>query len=181
MNNVLTRFRPGFLARSRREKFLAVLFLVVLALIWLSMFISRAKAMGLRLGSDGATARSQAQWLDGTEEIEVRYNEALTRLSGAALPSRSAVQASVTALANKYGFSPFRIDPPQTQRRDKFTFHTFSVSIDKAEYGKLEAFQKDLATSLPTVNLEQITLQSQPRTPELLDARLRLVAIEFTQ
>jgi hypothetical protein len=172
--------RSLFLARSRREKVLAMAFLVVFALIWASAFLTRVSAFRIQLASVRATADSQAQWIDSTEAIEARYREAVARLSGATLPSRSEVLAQVDALVRKYRFT-FRIDPPQTQGRDRFTFHAISIAIDKADYGQLQAFQNELTTSLPTVNLEQITLIADRRNPAQLDTRIRLVAIEFSQ
>ncbi len=176
----LARLRPGFLSRSRREKFLAVLFIVVLALIWASALLTRVKAFSLELRSVQSTANSQGQWFDDRENIEAGYEAAIAQLSDAALPSRSEVLARIDALVRKYQFT-FRIDPPQSQVRDRLTFHTISVSIDKAEYEKLMAFQNELSASLPTVNLEQITLVADRRTPSQLDTRLRLVAVEFNK
>ena len=174
------QLRPVFLARSRREKVLAAIFLIVLVLIWFGTYISRFKEFSLSLGSVRATADSQSQWLDDRVNIEADYEIAISQLSDAALPTRSEVLAQVDALVRKYRFL-FRIDPPQSQTRDRLTFHTISLNIEKADYGQLEAFQNELTTSLPTVNLEQITLAADRRNPAQLDTRLRLVAVELNR
>ncbi|MGH8021617.1 MAG: hypothetical protein ACREIA_25705 [Opitutaceae bacterium] len=176
----LDQLRPGFLARSRREKFLTVLFLVVLAIIWASTFVTRVKAFSLEIGSEQSTANSQAQWLGDRESIEANYEAVIAQLSDAALPSRSEVLAQIDALVRKYQFT-FRIEPPQSQVRDRLTFHTIALSIDGADYNRLQAFQNELSALLPTVNLEQITIVADRQPPFHLNTRLRLVAVEFNK
>ncbi|BET65386.1 hypothetical protein ASA1KI_03040 [Opitutales bacterium ASA1] len=181
MNLWIQKLRAGFLARARREKILTVLFLVVLVLIWASTYLTRYKAFSLALAAERATAGAQAQWLDDQESIEGDYAAAITRLSDAALPTRSEVQAQIDALLSKHAIARYRIDPPQTQTSDRLVFHTFSVSMERAEYSQLQAFQNELAATLPTVNLEQITLQSERSNPAQLNTRLRLVAVELNK
>lgn len=176
--NTVAKLRAGFLARSRREKVLAVAFLIVLAVIWLSSLVSRAKSYSAEIRIAKADANDQAQWLDNAETIEARYNEAVSLISDAALPTRSEVLAQIDALVRKYQFT-FRIDPPRSQSRDRLTFHSIAVNIDKGDFDQLQSFQAELVSTLPTVNLEQITLAADSRNPSQLNARLRLVAVEF--
>ncbi len=178
--NLPERFRPVFLARTRREKVLAVAFLAVLAAIWCSSFLTRGRAWSVALGGAREEAKAQDLWIENRAAFEARYEEAIARLDQSALPSRSEVLALVDALVRKYAFT-FRIEPPQTQRRDRLDFHTLSLSVDKGDYAKLQSFYDELAASLPTVNVEQITLAADRRNPALLDARLRLVAVEFNR
>jgi Tfp pilus assembly protein PilO len=174
--------RPFFLARTRREKFLAVLLLIALAVIWLSTFSGRAAAAwrdGKAVNGDVAV---QSQWLDNAASIEARFDEALARLEGKTLPSKNEVLALIQALVQKHGFGQgFSLPPPVSQQRERLTFHTYDLSIQRASYDQLQAFHEDLASALRTVTLERFVLQADTRNPKQINASLRLVAIEFNR
>lgn len=173
--------RPAFLGRSRREKFLAVLLLLALAVVWLGSFLGRAKAAW----SDGQVvsidASVQDQWLDNAASIEARFEEALARLEGRSSPSRNEVFARITELVGKHGLARYNLPSPVSQQRERLTFHTYNLSIQGGGYEQLQAFHQDLAATLPTVTLERVGLQADPRNPKQINASFRLIAIEFNR
>jgi Tfp pilus assembly protein PilO len=174
--------RPAFLARSRREKFLAVLLLLALAAIWFGSFAGRARAAWGEGRVVAADAAVQNQWLDNAGVIEARFDEALARLEGKSLPSKNEVLAKIQELLQKHGFgTSHTLTPPVSQQRERLTFHTYSLSIQRGGYDQLQAFHQDLAAALPTVTLDQITLAADRRNPKQIDVRLRLIAIEFNR
>lgn len=180
MNGLTARLRPLFLARLRREKILAVVFLVAVAAVWANTFVGRAEAFAHRWGEVRDSAAEQQRWLDGRAAIEGRFEAAVNSLSGSSFPARNEVYAQVDALVRKHGFPP-NIEFPPSQSRDRITFHTINVSIEKAEYGRLAAFQREIATALPTVHLKQIKIVADRRSPAQLSARFVLEAIEFNR
>ncbi|RME69674.1 MAG: hypothetical protein D6781_08075 [Verrucomicrobia bacterium] len=181
MNAFLEKLRPFFLARTRREKVFFTVFLIVLVLVWTTSFLGRLKAFNLERQVVLADARNQAQWLENRESIEAGYEDALALLQTARLPTRNEVMAQIQELIKKYQFNPFTLNPPTTTTRQNLLFHTYTISFPRAEWDKLSAFHDELATALPTVNLEQLTLIADRRNPALINARLRLVAIEFNR
>lgn len=176
----IEQYRPLFLSRTRREKVFFTAFVVVLIVVWMSTLAGRAKAFNIERISVQADARDQALWIDERDNIETNYQDALALLQTAELPTRNEVLAQIQALIQKYEFNPFTLNPPTTETRQNLLFHTYTVSFPRAEWEKLSMFHDELATALPTVNLEQLTLIADRRNPALLNARLRLVAIEFS-
>jgi hypothetical protein len=181
MSAALRNLRPFFLARTRREKAFGVALAVAIAAVWASGMAGRVRAAAARLESASGTAREQADWLGRQAAIEARYTEALDRLSREKLPSRTEVMAQIEALVRKHGFAAFTLNPPTSQQRDRLVFHTYNLSIQNTEFSRLRAFQQELSTTLATVNLEEIKIIADRRTAGLLNARLRLVAVEMNR
>lgn len=172
------RYRPLFLSKSRREKMLFTLFLVVIAIVWFSSVSGRigATTREVRLARDDA--REQQRWFDSREAIEAEYQQALASLDPANILPRAEVLARLQALAGQHGLSP-RIDPTAPQKRERLTFHTVNVSFDRVDYGKLAEFQRATAAALPSVNLKTIRVNTTARAGGL-NARLTYEVIEYT-
>ena len=172
--------KPAFMARSRREKILALLFLGVMVFIWFSSFSSRVELVNTQRKIIKATKQDQDAWLENRQTIDADYQSSLTRLTEARLPSRNEFAGQIDAMLRKYQFG-FRTDPPQTKVLNTISEHTVNVTIEKAEYTPLKAFTGEIKDQFPYVALEQLTLNPDRRNPALIDARLRLVAIEFNR
>ncbi|MEZ5277722.1 MAG: hypothetical protein R3F07_15180 [Opitutaceae bacterium] len=172
--------RPAFMARSRREKVLAVLFLLVMAAIWFSSFSGRVKAVREESRTLFANKEVQDAWLKDRKTIDSNYQASLSRLNEAKLPTRNEFAGQIDTMLRKYQFG-FRVDPPQTKARNTISEHTVTVSIEKANLAPLIEFTREIKEQFPYVGLEQLTLIPDRRNPALIDARLRLVAIEFNR
>jgi hypothetical protein len=172
--------KPLFMARTRREKILALLFLAVMVVIWFSSVSTRAELVNTQRKTLMATKKVQDQWLENRQTIDADYQSSLTRLTEARLPNRNEFAGQIDAMLRKYQFG-FRTDPPQTKVLNTISEHTVNVTIEKADYAALKAFTGEIKDQFPYVALEQLTLNPDRRNPALLDARLRLVAIEFNR
>jgi hypothetical protein len=178
--SLLEKLRLGFLARSRREKLLTVLFLVVIAALWLVFFVDRAQAFGPKLAQVNETAANQSTVLDDRERIETKYETAVATLSATDRPSGSFAYQTVDQIVRSSGFSDFNIQPPQPQRRDQLTFHPINVTIRKADFLKLAELFNTITSRLPTVNLAEMVVAANDKSnPALLDASFKFVAIEL--
>jgi hypothetical protein len=171
---------PTFMARSRREKILVLLFLTVIVVIWFSNLSSRMESVTTQTKSLMANKKNQGQWLDNRQTIDTAYKSSLTRLTETSLPSRNEFAGQIDAMLRKYEFG-FRTDPPKTKVRNTISEHTVNVMIEKAAYYSLIEFTGEIKEQFPYVALEQLTVNPDRRNPALLDARLRLVAIEFNR
>lgn len=177
----LAELQPLFLARPRREKILAVLFLAVLAAIWSGSLLGRVREVSRDLATLRATAKSQAVWLNKEDSIEARYVEAMAKLNNTALPSRSEVMARLEELARKHGIAPFELNPPISDVREGLTFHTFNMSMRHVDYDQLQSFYEEVQSALPSVNLFEVRISANMSNREQLSARLGLVAIELNR
>lgn len=174
----LEKLRLGFLGRSRREKMLAVLFLVVVAALWLILLVGRVRDFAPELESIRFEANNQSRVLADEARIQSRYDTAFARLPKDGLQGKVAYE-TVDQLVRSSGYN-FRLDPPQPERRDQLTFFPINVNIFKADYFKLAELFRTITTRLPTVNLAEVVISVPDRNnPQLLDARFKFVAIEI--
>ena len=172
--------KPIFMSRSRREKILALLFLGVMVAMWFSSISTRVESFNTQRKTLSVNKRDQNAWLEDRKSIDDQYQSSLTKLTEAHLPSRNEFAGQIDAMLRKYQFG-FRTDPPQTKVLNTISEHTVNVTIEKADYVALREFTGEIKDQFPYVALEQLTLSPDRRNPALLDARLRLVAIEFNR
>jgi hypothetical protein len=177
---LLEKLRLGFLARTRREKLLTLLFLVVIAAMWLMLFVNRVRAFGPELALIKETASQQAEVLDDRERIAAKYAAAFATLSESPdRPPGKVAYETVDQIVRTSGYN-FRIDPPLSERRDQLTFFPINVQILKADFFKLAELFKTITSRLPTVNLAELVISVPDKAnPTLLDARFKFVAIEI--
>ncbi len=172
--------RPAFMARTRREKILALLFLIAMVVIWFSSLSGRVETAMIRNHSLQANKKNQDKWLNERQTIDADYQSSLALLSEVNLPTRNEFAGQIDTMLRKYQFG-FRVDPPQTKAGNTISEHTVNVSIEKAKLGPLMDFTTEIKERFPYVSLEQLTLIPDRRNPALINARLRLVAIEFNR
>ena len=178
------KLQAGFLARARREKLLAVLFLVVLAAVWLFVLMAQVRTFRPELRAVRAAATDQGRWLGEKVTIQERYDEAYRQLSEIEMPTGNAAYATVDQIVRRFGaaFGRWGIDPPQPVKREQLTFHPINVSIYKGDYNQLSALFREITTALPTVNLDEVTIAVPDKNnATILDAKFKFVAIEINR
>jgi hypothetical protein len=178
--NALEKIRPWFLGRSRREKLLAVAFLLVLAGLWFYSLAGRMRAFTQEVTMVRRQSSKQADVLNRRAEIDASYAAAVARLKDQELPTGAQAYAKVDEIVRKYPYA-FRIDPLQSRTSDNLTYNNINVSLQKADYQQLAKLFGEITAALPTINLDEITLTADRRNPAQLDARLKFVAIEFNR
>ena len=85
--------KPAFMSRSRREKILALLFLVAMVAIWFSSISARVESFDTERKILMANKKQQNVWLENRQTIDVNYQSSLTRLTEADLPNRNDLAA----------------------------------------------------------------------------------------
>ena len=75
----------------------------------------------------------------------------------------------------------FRFDPLQSVTRENLTFHTITLSASRSPYQQLRSFYQEVLQTLPTVNLDEITVNAPDRRTDALEGRFKFVAIEFNR
>jgi hypothetical protein len=180
--DLLEQYRPLFLARNRREKVLVAAFIVVIVAIWAGTLPGR---VGDRF-REVRLAREAIERQDGPlsqrERIEAEYQRGLESLDPQTMPPRPEVVARLEGMARQSGLSP-RIEPSTSTRSDRLVFHLINVSFDRVPFLKVAEFQRAVSTTLPSVNLKTLVLNSrsaQQGSAEM-SARLTFEAIEHVQ
>jgi hypothetical protein len=170
--------RKFILKRSWRERLLVLVLLAVVAGLWLSSFLGRFSTWSARRESVANEADRQEMWRSQAGEIEARLANGLAQVQGGRSMGSAQFAGALDALVRKHRFS-FRLDAPSTERRPPVAIHTITLSLEKAEIGAIVAMVTELRSSMPLVNIEQLTLSADRRNPAQLDARLRLSALEI--
>lgn len=170
--------RTFLLKRSWRERLLILLLLVVVAGLWLTNFAGRYMAWSVRSDSAASEAQRQAMWHAQASQIEEQLADGLAQVQGGRSMGAAQFAGALDALVRRHKFN-FRLDAPSTERRPPVAIHTITLSLEKAEIGTIVAMIAELRTTMPLVNVEQLTLSADRRNPAQLDARLRLSALEI--
>jgi len=176
----MAQFKGTVFRLTLREKVLGLIFVIALLGVWASMQIERHLSMAREYTEIGNNLGVQRIVLDDRENIEARFNAKIAEIDLDALPTRDEVSASIDALVRKRGFN-FKTTPPKSDPGAPLTFHGYSASIEGANYEDLIAFTQELRETLPYVSLRRVVVQSQRSNDQLLDAKLELKSIEYTQ
>jgi len=172
--------RRFFFRRNWRERVLLLVTLTVGVVLWLSSLLGRIDSFRTRWFAAQTELQSQATWLGNAADIEAQLKSRLDQVKqGRSLNSNQLV-GQLDAVVKKQHFT-FRLDPPTSERRPPVAIHTVSLAIEKAELRALADFVDDLGTSLPLVNIEQMTITPDRRNPAQLDVRLKLSSLELLQ
>ena len=141
------RYRPLFLARTRREKVLFAAFLLVIALIWAGTLPGRISQTHQDLSLAGEAIDEQNTLFKLRDQVETKYQTALASLDPEKFPPRQQVVAQLESMARQAGLNP-KIDPSTSAKSDRLTFHTINVSFDRVGFARISEFQRTAAAAL---------------------------------
>jgi hypothetical protein len=170
--------KPLFLGMSSREKILFLLILVVGAGFWALSLSGRFDQFSSHLKGLWAIDQNQRATLDEKEITEIAFAASLGNLDVEVLPNQNEVFGKIDTLITQFGME-YKLDAPKRKVRDALSFNTYSLKINKTEYDTLMKFTQAVSDQFPYVNLDDLQIVPDRRNPRLLDARMRLSAIEF--
>jgi hypothetical protein len=170
--------RAFFFRRAWRERILLLATLLVGVGIWFSLFLGQVTEFRTRWVAASSTLATQAIWLRNAAEIEARLHSRLSQIkqSSSALNANQLV-GQLSALAGKR--FTMRLDPPVNESRPPVAIHKVTMVADRAELKPMAEFIDDLGTTLPLVNIEQMTITPDRRNPAQLNVRLQLSSLEL--
>lgn len=169
-----------FIARTRREKYLVVFFLLAIVLIWAGSLSDRAGEISGELDAAGSLLEEQQIVLDNADEIEARMRAGVENLDPDRILSGSRLLSELDTIARRHGLNP-NIDSPRSDEGEVFFFHLVTVRISEARIGSLMAFADDVQRRAPYMGLESLSLNPNSSNPHLLAATFRISSVELTQ
>ena len=155
-----------------------LLLLLVVAGLWFTNFAGRYSAWSVRKSGADAEADRQSQWRQQESTINALMQSGLENVRSGKSLGAAQFAGALDSLVRRHRFN-FRLDAPSTERRPPVAIHTITLSLEKADIATIVAFVAELRTTMPLVNVEQLTLNADRRNPAQLDARLRLSALEI--
>ena len=169
-----------FLGRLLREKLLLVVFVALVALIWLSNFGRRANRFWQAQRSTSNELADQTQWLANRQAIENEAVLAVKNLDPVRTLDDTRLVGELSALANDNGLK-FTNDTPRTVRSGEFAVHTVQFVLPRADFEALKKFYLALSQRSPYIGIEQCTLSAERANPAQLNASLTVSSVEIVR
>lgn len=173
--------RRGFFKMSMREKVLALLFALALALVWGSWQLDRQSLLKEQHWDAETVEDAQENWLSEEERYRATYEAQKGAIDLESLPTRDEVSGQIDALVRRAGFDTFDFPPPRSEAGAEMNFHTFQLVVQKATYAKIKNFTKTIKSELPYLSLERVVIQAQERDDDFLNVRYVFKSIEYTK
>jgi hypothetical protein len=163
---------------STREKFLLLLFVGGIALVWLSYSLSRY-SQGYKIHSSNKsqintydTILSQkdyveAQLLEKSSELDASKTLSSTELTGRIIEI-------IAPMELKYS-----INTPQTEEGSLFRFHNIRLSVNKAELEAVLRLSDKLKTLVPYVTLDRVVLAPDRSNQNVHDVQFFISSVEM--
>ena len=170
--------RRLFLTRLLREKLLLVALIVTGAAIWFSAASGRFSGFMKEWRGTSTELESQRVVLAEEQAIEQRAAEAVAGFDSAKTLDSTRLVAELATLAQQAGLGNTQSGEPRTETTPQFAVHSVQFSVNRAELGPLLRFYEALSNRAPYVGIEQCTITADRANPNLLNARLRVTAVE---
>lgn len=169
--------KKAFLRRSPRERFLLLVFLAAVAVLWLVSAMERLQARRTEGRLVAGQLDTQKFWLDQKAGIDARAAKAGTVFDRARTLDATRLVGEVSALARAAGLSA-ATEAPRTQRTGQFAYHTVQVTFNRAELPALIRFYRALGQRAPYLALEEVSLVANRANPAQIDARFTVFSVE---
>lgn len=181
LSGALLKGKRMFFKMSMREKVLALLFAFALLFLWASWQIDRHSSLSDEHTSARRTEALQKLQLDEGPSVRSTYEEQISQIDLNSLPTKEEVYGQIDAVVRRFGFDPFDLSEPRTERGADINFHTFQLVMTKAPYSRIKSFTQAVKQELPFVSLERIVIQAQTRDENFQDVRYVFKSIEYTK
>lgn len=169
--------KRAFLRRSPRERFLFLLFVAGVAIVWLVSALERLQARRTEGRLVAGQLETQKFWLDQKAAIDARAAKVGTVFDRSRTLDATRLVGEVSALARASGLSVVT-EAPRTQRTGQFAYHTVQVTFNRADLGALIKFYRALGQRAPYLALEEISLVANRANPAQIDARFTVFSVE---
>ena len=169
--------KQKFLQRSRRERFLILVFLVTAAVVWLVSATGRLRTRWRDSRVVAVDAQIQEISLKSKAEVEARAARAGAHLDPARTLDATRLVGEVSGLAARAGLSA-GVEPPRSQRSDQFAYHTVQVSFRRASLAALVKFYRELSLRAPYLALDECAVTASRSNPAELDAVFTIFSVE---
>lgn len=163
---------------SQREKILLTMVLWIGVIIWATLIIARMADLKADFNKIKGTLAYQAIWLGNQQVIKSRLAEALVKLDPTKTYSKNQFIAKVDSLAQK-SKANYSINNPTTKAGDIFNEHALMVQFKDATINQFINFDNDISKEAPYLEVNKVSINPNPRDPNLLSIQFNIIAIEL--
>lgn len=164
---------------STREKFLLLVFVGGIALVWLTYSFSRYSTGTKLLLRTKHQIDSYQMILSQKDLVEAQLIEKSSQLDSSKTLSSTELVGRIIAIISPMNLK-YSINSPQTQPGNLFTFHNVRLTVNKAEFEAILRLSDSLKTMVPYLTLDRITVTSDRANPNLLDVQFFISSVEMT-
>jgi type II secretory pathway component PulL len=164
---------------STREKFLLLLFVAGIALVWLSYSFSRYN-QGYKIhAGNKSQIKTYDSILSQKEYIEAQLLQKSSQLDASKTLSSNELTGRIIEIIAPMELK-YSINPPQTEEGSLFTFHNIRLSVNKAELEAVLRLSDKLKTLVPYVTLDRVIVSADRSNPSILDVQFFISSVEMT-
>lgn len=164
---------------STREKFLLLLFIGSIALVWFLYTFNRYSIRIKLLNNTNRQISSYEDILSRKDQIEAQLIEKSSQLDASKTLSSTELVGRIDEIIRPMDLK-YSINSPQTEEGSLFTFHTLRLVVNKAEFEDVLRLSDKLKTLVPYVTLDRITVTADRSDANLLDVQFYISSVEMS-
>jgi len=176
---MISTLRAYFFSRHLREKLLLVVFVLIVAVLWLSNLFGRLDGFRHDVYQTSLKLAEQKQWLSHRVAIEHSARQAASIFDPARTLNGTQLLAAVNAIAAEAGLRTTSSAGAQDVSNGEFAVHTIQFNITKVDWDSLQSFYKSLQQRSPYIGIDEFQLAADHANRALLSANLKISSVEI--
>ena len=164
---------------STREKFLLLLFVGGIALVWLSYSFSRYNQAYKIHSGNMSQINTYDDILSQKEYVEAQLLEKSSQLDASKTLSSTELTGRITAIVSAMELKSYTINTPQTEEGSLFTFHNVRLTVNKVELAIVLKLSDQLKTLVPYVTLDRVIVTPDRSNPNITTAQFFISSVEM--
>jgi len=165
---------------STREKFLLLLFIGAIALVWFLYSFSRYSSGFKLLFGTQSRIESYEMILSQKDLVEAQLIEKSSELDASKTLSATELLGRISEIVKPLGLENTSINNPQTEAGSLFTFHNIRLSVNRADKEAVLRLSEQLKTLVPYVTLDRITMSADRANTNLMNVQFYISSLEMT-
>ncbi len=175
---MIAELRRLYKRTSTREKFLLLMFVGGIALVWLMYSLNRYGSGYKMLSGTNQQIESYDLFLSQKDRVEEQLLERSSELDSSKTLSSTELVSRLIGIIDEMDLK-YSINSPQTEMGPLFTFHNVRLSVNKAELEMVLRLSDRLKSLVPYVTLDRVVVSPDRSNPNLLDVQFFISSLEM--
>ncbi|QXD23721.1 hypothetical protein F7C95_17635 [Opitutia bacterium ISCC 51] len=177
---MIADLRKLYKKTSTREKFLLLLFIGAIAIVWMSYSFSRYNTGFKLLFGTQTQIEAYEMILSQKDYVETQLIEKSSELDSSKTLSSTELLGRISELIKPMDIENYTINSPQTESGALFTFHNIRLSVNRADKEEVLRLSEKLKTLVPYVTLDRITMNSDRSDSNLMNVQFFISSLEMS-
>lgn len=158
-----------------------LLLTLLVAVLWIgSQYLKKSREIESRWIQLSGDYQEQNEWIAMEEGIRNDINALFQRMDTSRMLDAQELAQWVDTTARQTN-SQFNVTPGESSVQKGLNRHSVRLSLERITIDRLINFVLEVDRNSPYVLLEEINIDPLPRTPDMLNVRLRVTSQETTQ